>query len=323
MTIHDYDIEDNKVTAHKASIHMICDYFLFRINRENFDQCNIKKEDSYMSNKEKQKWQNNKIATKHKNLNKISVEEQDAFSSQLQDFENLPNTSVLICVSFKLKKAYTSKGESQFNVINGKRLENPIVRDKLTTSPMVRPSTWKGHLRFAAEKVSTLDGKKIDDTEKTTIIERLFGSESTNEKALKGRLHFFPTFFANNAEEDVITPLSRTTRTPVDGRGPITLEVMPKGTEGDFCLLYFPYPRDETFSKEQVKTDLKFLTEALELMFFTFGFSAKKTSGFGVIEDDLTVTVWICPHEQQRSNKFNKFKEFKEYINKPWSGDHV
>ncbi|MGI6775392.1 RAMP superfamily CRISPR-associated protein [Acetomicrobium sp.] len=237
-----------------------------------------------------------------------------------EHFKNVPYYTMLLKIKFKLKKAYTSKGEGEFNVINDKIFENPIVRDKLTGSPMVRPSTWKGHLRFAAEKVSELDGKKIDDTEKATTIERLFGSESTSEKALKGRLHFFPTFFANNAEKDVITPLSRTTRTPVTRRGPITLEVMPKGTEGDFCLLYFPYPRDETFSKEQVKKDLIFLTGALELMFFTFGFSAKKTSGFGAIGDDLTVTVWICPHEQQ---SFNKWEEFKEYINKPWSGDHV
>jgi len=256
---------------------------------------------------------------KHEIIGKKSDEKLKEFTFK-EDFKKMPKYSMFLKIEFILKRSYTSKGEGEFDVINGKRFENPIVRDKLTGSPMVRPSTWKGHLRFAAEKVSELDGKKIDDTEKATTIERLFGSESTSEKALKGRLHFFPTFFANNAEKDVITPLSRTTRTPVTRRGPITLEVMPKGTEGDFCLLYFPYPRDETFSKEQVKKDLIFLTGALELMFFTFGFSAKKTSGFGAIGDDLTVTVWICPHEQQ---SFNKWEEFKEYINKPWSGDHV
>jgi len=231
----------------------------------------------------------------------------------------MPDYSILLKIRFKLKKAYTSKGEGEFNVINGKRFENPIVRDKLTGSPMVRPSTWKGHLRFAAEKVNKLDGKKIDDTKKATIIERLFGSESTSEKALEGRLHFFPTFFTNNAEKDVITPLSRITRTPVSGRSPITLEVMPKGTEGNFCLLYFPYPRDETFSKEQAKTDLKFLTEALGLMFFTFGFSAKKTSGSGVIECDPTIIVSLCPGGQRTLNKWD---ELKSHINNLWSGDH-
>ncbi len=256
---------------------------------------------------------------KHEIIGKKSDEKLKEFTFK-EDFKKMPKYSMFLKIEFILKRSYTSKGEGEFDVINGKRFENPIVRDKLTGSPIVRPSTWKGHLRFAAEKVSKLDGKKIDDTEKATIIERLFGSDSTSEIALKGRLHFFPTFFAKNAEKDVITPLSRTTRTPVSGKSPITLEVIKEGAEGKFYLLYFSYPRGKMFSKEQVKTDLKFLTEALELMFFTYGFSAKKTSGFGVIGDDPTVTVWICPHEHQ---SLNKWKEFKEYINKPWSGDHV
>ncbi|SDX84673.1 CRISPR-associated protein Cmr2 [Acetomicrobium thermoterrenum DSM 13490] len=256
---------------------------------------------------------------KHEIIAKKSDEKLKEFTFE-EDFKKMPKYSMFLEIKFILKRSYTSKGEGEFNVINDKIFENPIVRDKLTGSPMVRPSTWKGHLRFAAESVNDLDGKNINEITKSEIIERLFGPESTSDKALEGRLHFFPTFFTNNAEEDVITPLSRTTRTPVDRIGPITLEVMPIGAEGDFRLLYFPYPRDIMFSEEQVKTDLKFLTEALELMFFTFGFSAKKTSGFGVIGDDPIVTVWICPREQQ---SFNKWEEFKEYINKPWSGDHV
>ena len=80
------------------------------------------------------------------------------------------------------------------------------------------------------------------------------------------------------------------------------------------------------FSKEQVKTDLMFLTEALELMFFTYGFSAKKTSGFRVIGPDPTAVVSLCSDEQQKSNtwnqKFNEWNEFKNYINNLWSGDH-
>jgi CRISPR-associated protein Cmr2 len=62
-----------------------------------------------------------------------------------------------------------------------------------------------------------------------------------------------------------------------------------------------------------------FLTEALELMFFTYGFSAKKTSGFGVIKADPTIVASLCPDEQQ---KFNEWNEFKNYINNLWSGDH-
>ncbi|WP_198469555.1 RAMP superfamily CRISPR-associated protein, partial [Acetomicrobium sp. S15 = DSM 107314] len=47
--------------------------------------------------------------------------------------------------------------------------ENPIVRDKLTGLPMVRSSIWKGHLRFAAERVNDLDGKNINEITKPEI----------------------------------------------------------------------------------------------------------------------------------------------------------
>ena len=70
---------------------------------------------------------------------------------------------------------------------------------------------------------------------------------------------------------------------------------MKPGNKGEFYLLYFPYPRDKDFKSEEVKKDLEFLAEALKLMFYTYGFSAKKTSGFGIIEplqqDNVEVTT--------------------------------
>ncbi len=196
-----------------------------------------------------------------------------------EDFKNLPKNSVLIQISFTLKKPYTSKDEGEFHIIDNRIFENPIVRDKFTGLPMIRPTTWKGHLRFAARKA------EWDEVKKGEIIRRLFGSETEEEEALKGRLYFFPTFFNDNAEKDVITPLKRDTRTPV--RGPISLEVMKSGKKGEFYLLYVPCPRGEDFNEKEVYEDLKFTAEALRLMFYTYGFSAKKTSGFGVIREKL------------------------------------
>lgn len=175
----------------------------------------------------------------------------------------------------------------EVKLYNFKVFENPIVRDKFTGLPIVKPSTWKGHLRFAAEKVELEDKAK-----KSEIIRRLFGSEPEYGEPLKGRLHFFTTFFEEEAERDVITPLERKTRTPP--RGPINLEVMKPGKKGEFYILYFPYPRGKGFKKDQIKEDLIFLAKALKLMFYTYGFSAKKTSGFGVIERQITEgKVWI------------------------------
>lgn len=206
------------------------------------------------------------------------------FSSLFPDIEFPSKYSVLIKIDFTLKKPYTSKDEGEFHILGDKINENPIVRDRFTGLPIVKPSTWKGHLRFAASKVENYpDGEKLDIEEKKKIIKRLFGSEpGEKENQLRGRLHFFPTFFnKEKSDREVITPLKRDTRTPA--RGPINLEVVKPNSKGEFYLLYIPYPRGEDFNEQDVDKDLDFLASALKLMFYTYGFSAKKTSGFGVI----------------------------------------
>lgn len=218
------------------------------------------------------------------------------------NLNRLPKGSFLIKISFTLKKPYTSKDDGEFHIVNEKMTENPIVRDTFTGLPIVRSSTWKGHLKFAAGKV------KWEENEKRKIIKRLFGPEPTEDEALKGRLYFFSTFFKDKAKEYVITPLKRDTRTPA--KGPISLEVMKPGRKGDFYLLYVPYPRSENF-KDEIKEDLKFIAEALKLMFYTYGFSAKKTSGFGVVKKQLNEgKIWT------RTNEFQSFSNLHELSEK-------
>jgi len=225
------------------------------------------------------------------------------FYPQKQDLESLPSNSTLIKISFTLKKSYTSKDEGEFNVIDNKRIfENPIVRDKFTGLPMVKPTTWKGHLRFAAENVELFENKK-------EIIKRLFGSEpEEKDNPLKGRLYFYPTFFKDEVKKDVITPLKRETRTPA--KGPIPLEIVKQGTNGEFYLLYFPYPKGDNYQESQVYEDLEFLSKSLELMFYSYGFSAKKTSGFGVIErlKDNNVDVYLPEKKKIFSNLYNNLE---------------
>jgi len=236
-------------------------------------------------------------------LNKIGKEEKAIlriFTPSVEDLQNLPENSTLIKISFTLKKPYTSKNEGEFRIIDGRIFENPIVRDKFTGLPMVRPSTWKGHLRFAAGKVECKKEEK-----KKKIIKRLFGPKPEEDEPLKGRLYFFPTFFEENAKKDVITPLKRNTRTPTK-RGPIPLEVMKPDTSGEFYLLYIPYPKGKDFKEEQIKNDLEFLAETLRLMFYTYGFSAKKTSGFGVIYEELNEgKIWRVTEKSIKENLFS------------------
>ena len=250
--------------------------------------------DYYLS--EAKEYTDKEIARNKKEiLNKVVGDKENKsirnFYPNPEDLKLLPENSTLIKISFTLKKPYTSKDEGEFHIIDGRIFKNPIVRDKFTGLPMVRPSTWKGHLRFAAEKVEMVR------IEKKKIIRRLLGNESSEDNSLKGRLYFFPTFFKEKSEKDVITPLKRDTRTPA--RGPIPIEVMKAGSEGEFYLLYVPYPGGKDFKKEEVEEDLRFLAEALKLMFYTYGFSAKKTSGFGVIEKLKEDNVVVRPEDKK------------------------
>ncbi|MCD6408571.1 hypothetical protein J7L87_05940 [bacterium] len=235
------------------------------------------------------------LAQNKKRLQEKLREEKDIhnFYPKAKNLKDLPKNSVFIKISFILKKPYTSKDEGEFHILNGSIFENPIVRDKFTGFPMIRPSTWKGHLRFAARMVEWNRG------DKEKIIRRLFGNESEDDNVLKGRLYFFPTFFEEEPKRDVITPLKRDTRTPVKGRSPIPIEVMKRGAKGEFHLLYIPYPKGKNFKEEEIKEDLKFLAEALKLMFYTYGFSAKKTSGFGVIEKLKEDNIEVYPEDKK------------------------
>lgn len=237
-------------------------------------------------------------------LKKLKENDHTKFYPTKDDLEAFPNNSALIKISFTLEKPYISKDEGEFYLLEWqeqkkteqkiieKIIENPIVKDKFTGLPMVRPSTWKGHLKFAAERVDGYDDKKKE------IIRRLFGSEpDEKENPLKGRLYFFPTFFESKAQRDVITPLKRGTRTPASG--PITLEVIKPNSQGKFHLLYVPYPKGDNFEQDETKEDLKFSAEALNLMFYTYGFSAKKTSGFGIIKDLQEKDVEIYPKDKK------------------------
>jgi CRISPR-associated protein Cmr2 len=267
---------------------MIHDYYLSKA--ENFSDIEIAKKKKEILNKSKE-------GNNHTN-----------FYSKPENLQNHPKNSVLIKISFTLKKPYTSKDEGEFHIIDNRIFENPIVRDKFTGFPIVRPSTWKGHLRFSAERV-----KWGNEVEKKKIIKRLFGSESGEDKALKGRFYFFPTFFKEDAERDVITPLNRETRTP--SRGHIPLEVMKSGKKGEFYMLYIPYPRGKDFKEEQIKEDLEFIAKALELMFYTYGFSAKKTSGFGAIKNLKVGEVEVYP-EVKKSYFSILCAKVNKYVNK-------
>lgn len=207
------------------------------------------------------------------------------FFPTVSDLDGLPDGSWLLTMSFTLAQPFTSKTEGEFHPYEERRVrnnmewfevQNPIVRDHLTGLPLVKPTTWKGHLRFAAGMASIPE----------MMTHRLFGVSQGDEGGRAGRLHFFPTFFTADARREVVTPLKRSTRTPA--RGPLDIEVVPRGSTGTFCLLYLPHPKGPGWSLGQIADDLEAVAPALKAMFLDYGFSAKKTAGWGVVEDAVS-----------------------------------
>jgi CRISPR-associated protein Cmr2 len=99
-----------------------------------------------------------------------------------------------------------------------------------------------------------------------------------------GRLTFYPTFF-NLIDVEVINPHSRRTKA---GTHPIYLECVPIGAEGIFSLLYVPFDligQDEAEIRRQAAEDLRLVAEAIRAMMLTYGFSAKRTSGYGTAQE--------------------------------------
>jgi len=278
----------------------IHDYFLSRANfnlKKNIEslQLELAKEKKKISNESK--------------IKKISE-----FYPSKNDLNKLPKRSTLIRISFTLKKPYTSKDEGEYHIINNKISYNPIVRDKFTKSPMIRPTTWKGNLRHVSKLILTM---QQNNETKEKIIERLFGSDpEKKEQQLKGKLYFFPTLFKSDTNREIITPLSRYSRIPK--RGSIDIEVMKKGKKGTFHILYLAY-QDSKDSKEETKKELLFLVEALKLMFYTYGFSAKKSSGFGVIEKQIDEgKLWINAVSDIKEKEFSNIFELKQKVEELW-----
>jgi len=197
-------------------------------------------------------------------------------AKMLMDVNMLPTFSWFLQFTFTLKKPFISKDDGELHLY-----DNPICREKIFRVPMVRPSTWKGNLRFAFRQT----------TGKIEVEERLFGNlkgEDDPEKLKSGRLYFFPTFF-RSIDFEVITPLGREKRIPTD-KGPIFFEVVKENTKGTFTLLYVPFDiigKPEKEVKKEVVQDLDLIVKAIKEMMLTYGFSAKKTSGFGVVKDDI------------------------------------
>lgn len=106
-----------------------------------------------------------------------------------------------------------------------------------------------------------------------------------------GNLFFYPTFL-DKIDVEVINPHSRATKA---GTQPIYLECAPgsvgnqAGAAGVFSLLYLPHDTssDPALVYKRSIEDLTVTVKAIRDMMLEYGFSAKRTSGYGVANDKI------------------------------------
>lgn len=193
------------------------------------------------------------------------------------EVKNLLRYSLFVQFKFKLKKPFHSNDDDDFYII-----ENRITKEHVFKIPMMRASSWKGNLRSTIIKINKIE----KDAEDSNIIQRLFGyTTETGKNQKKGRLFFYPTYFDQIGLE-VISPHDRSTKTV---KNPILYEVAPKGSSGFFSLLYIPFDliRVENPNLEEIKEDYNQISDAIKKMMTTYGFGAKTSSGYGVVEEKI------------------------------------
>jgi len=204
-------------------------------------------------------------------------------------------------VAFELETPWYSKDDRPFHV-----LDNPVRKDRVFGVPLMAAASWKGLLRWSCRLTAGLQGHieknsgKLDGWKDPDWLLHLFGNEkSEQERFHRGALAFYPTWFSQVGFE-VINPHSRERRA---GTQPIYYEVVPVGAEGTLRLLYAPLPGDEGAPADALAS----LVDAVEALLTTYGFSAKRTAGWGT----ASVQRWTAQRTGHKAITADSASHFK------------
>ena len=183
-----------------------------------------------------------------------------------------------LSVTFQLQTPWFSKDDLPFHV-----LDNPVHRDHVFGAPFMPASSWKGLLRWAARMKTGLlthleaSENKLNGWKDSVELVHLFGNErDETEYSQRGALAFRPSWFDTIGFE-VINPHDRAKKA---GTKPILYEVVPPGATGMLKVLYAPTPGVAPEVDRQKAVLL--LLDAFESLITEYGFSAKRTSGWGI-----------------------------------------
>ncbi len=196
-------------------------------------------------------------------------------------------------VAFTLETPWYSKDDRPFHV-----LDNPVRKDRVFGVPFMSAASWKGLLRWSCRMVAGLAEHlerhrgNLEGWEDPSWLLHLFGNEKgAGEDFQRGALAFYPTWFPRVGFE-VINPHRRKTRA---GTQPIYYEVVPpryeqKGTltetKATLRLLYAPRPGQAPKEGVEAQDALNKLLDATDKLLTVYGFSAKRTAGWGLAKVD-------------------------------------
>lgn len=238
------------------------------------------------------------------------------------DMSRLLVGSWFLQFSFTLAKLWISRDDDLFYVADS---VNPVRKDKVFKVPFMSAAAWKGLLRWTAMRVELMEEKDPNQFALKRFYHRfLFGDEKGEDLRRasgtadylneilpeardlytclqrhyyhldetdpiphhSGRLMFYPTFF-NLIDLEVINPHDRKTKA---GTHPIYLECVPAGAKGTFSLLYVPFDcssQGEEKTLRQAAIALPLVAQDISSMMLVYGFSAKRSSGYGLAEEKV------------------------------------
>lgn len=267
------------------------------------------------------------------------LKELGLLAPNIPDLDSLPVGSWFLQFTFVLAKPYISKDDDPFYVtdsVNPVRKEKVFKVPMAAASSWKGLLRWTA---MYVRLVKTRDGLNDEEfAGRRFALASLFGDEkgeepgsnkefagfldklrpnarSSYERLIKqrfglrdgtqemphhsGRVMCYLTFF-DLIDVEVINPHSRKTKA---GTHPIYLECVPAGAKGTFSLLYVPFDligSSEVEIRSQAKEDIKVVAEAVKAMMLDYGFSAKRTSGYGTAEDEISDgAVWTRRGERK------------------------
>lgn len=215
-----------------------------------------------------------------------------------------------IHVEFELQRPWFSRDDRCFHP-----LYNPLRKDRVFGVPYMSAASWKGLLRWACRmkelKEGLLEylehnGGRFDGWRDPPWITHLFGNaKGEEEEFARGALLCHPTWFDRIGFE-VINPHSRETRA---GTKPIIYEVVPANAEarGRLRLLYAPLPPADP-NPDAVSN----LLEAIRPLIEDYGFSAKRTAGWGIAK----ICKWTVMDSDNKKIQRGKLCEIKKEIDR-------